>query len=420
MAHENDLVDAKYISPSGKTFSFFYDSKLSSEIDLKTATFTFPERDGALVVPLGVGGRRFELTCFFFGKYSKKQADDFESGLKERGYGELQHPLYGNHKVVPTGSIKRSDDTVSGLNTSSVSVVFAETIIDIKKILNSEIVDTDEIKESVENFEKKSVFEMVKDFTTSSVKGVIWAGNQFKKGLKSATDVLNGIVQKGMDIYTAYQTIEYELYSSLDDFINSVDNVAIQTVKLLRLPGEISATAGVKIEAYARAVKNIISNFSNDPVGLVNAKNQWATTRMMLESLAVACASGIAISSNKTAGKFHTREEAVEAAMGVMEIYDTVVEYEEKNVGKDFFVETGEGFDAMRDVVSQSVAQIINNSFALPTKKNILLTCDRQIVELVYSLYGNLERLDEFILDNKINYNELEVVPMGREVAYYV
>ena len=89
-------------------------------------------------------------------------------------------------------------------------------------------------------------------------------------------------------------------------------------------------------------------------------------------------------------------------------------------VDKDYFVETGEGYDSMRDVVSNSIQHIIDSSFSLPNRKSIILGEDRQVVELVYELYGNLNRLDEFIVDNKLNYNEIEVIPMGREVAYYV
>ena len=63
---------------------------------------------------------------------------------------------------------------------------------------------------------------------------------------------------------------------------------------------------------------------------------------------------------------------------------------------------------------------IILPSCFLPTRKSIILGEDRQVVELVYELYGNLNRLDEFIVDNNLNYNEIEVIPMGREVAYYV
>ena len=74
----------------------------------------------------------------------------------------------------------------------------------------------------------------------------------------------------------------------------------------------------------------------------------------------------------------------------------------------------------MRDVVSNSIQHIIDSSFSLPSRKSIILGEDRQVVELVYELYGNLNRLDEFIVDNNLNYNEIEVIPMGREVAYYV
>lgn len=64
MAWNSEIKDATYTSPSGKTYTFRY-GQLSKETELKTATFTFPEKDGALVVPLGVGGRTFPMSCFF-------------------------------------------------------------------------------------------------------------------------------------------------------------------------------------------------------------------------------------------------------------------------------------------------------------------------------------------------------------------
>ena len=151
MAWDSDLKEAVYTAPSGKKFSFHFDSNLSSETDLKTATFTFPERDGALVVPLGVGGRRFSFTCYFYGPKCKRDADQFEAGLKERGYGELQHPVYGTHKVVPTGTIGRNDDVVAGVGVSGVSVTFSETIVD-SVVINSEVTSIDTINESSNSY----------------------------------------------------------------------------------------------------------------------------------------------------------------------------------------------------------------------------------------------------------------------------
>lgn len=419
MASVNDLREACYTAPSGKKFFFDYDSKLSSETDLKTATFTFPDKDGALVVPLGVGGRRFSFSCNFYGKRCLKDANDFEAGLKETGYGELIHPLYGVHKVVPTGSISRSDDVVSGINVSTVSVTFSETLVD-SSILNSEVVSTDEINSSVDNFEKKSTLEFVKDFTVARVQDAIWIGNMFKKGLKIATDSIEKIAKVEKAVYGKWNEIQSELYDSIDDFIAAVDDVAIQTIKLLRLPANTSINADAKIEGYSSAARDIIRNFRNDPANFNNAKNQWNSTRLMLDSLVVACASGVAISDSKNSIAFKSREEAVKAATNIAELYDDIIGFEEKRVGKDYFVEIGESYTAVHDVVSLSIQKIIDFSFSLPTRKSIVLGEDRQIIELVYDLYGNLDKLDEFIVDNKLNYNEIEIIPMGREVAYYV
>ena len=419
MASVNDLREACYTSPSGKKFYFEYDSKLGSETDLKTATFTFPDRDGALVVPLGLGGRRFSFSCNFFGSRCLKQANEFEDGLKERGYGELVHPLYGVHKVVPTGSISRSDDVVAGINISSVSVTFAETLIDVD-VINSEVVSEDEIDLKMDEYEEKSTWEYVKDFVVDRVQDAIWAANMLRSGLNFVAQNLQKIANFEKKILSKFNSLQNELLSSIDNIVSSIDDVAIQAIKLIRLPANAAINASAKVEGYAAAARGIIRNFKNDPANITNAKNQWAATRLMLQSLIVACAGGVAVSISKYNLTLRSREEAVRIATDIAELYDEIIEFEEKNVGKDFFVETGEGYNSMRDVVSMSIQHIIECSFSLPNRKSIILGEDRQIIELVYELYGNLDKLDEFIIDNNLNYNEIEVIPMGREVAYYV
>lgn len=44
MAWMEDIKDAAYTAPSGKEFTFKYASNLISETDLKTSTYTFPEK----------------------------------------------------------------------------------------------------------------------------------------------------------------------------------------------------------------------------------------------------------------------------------------------------------------------------------------------------------------------------------------
>ena len=129
MAWSDEIQEAAYNSPSGKRQTFLYEN-VSRETDLKTASFVFPELDGALIQSLGLGGRTFPLKCIFSGANCNKEADSFEKLLEERGHGILEHPVYGKINVVPTGKIKRTDNLVNGANESSVEVTFSETLVD--------------------------------------------------------------------------------------------------------------------------------------------------------------------------------------------------------------------------------------------------------------------------------------------------
>ena len=84
MAWSDEIQEAAYNSPSGKRQTFLYEN-VSRETDLKTASFVFPELDGALIQSLGLGGRTFPLKCIFSGASCNKEADSFEKLLSERG-----------------------------------------------------------------------------------------------------------------------------------------------------------------------------------------------------------------------------------------------------------------------------------------------------------------------------------------------
>jgi hypothetical protein len=53
-------------------------------------------------------------------------------------------------------------------------------------------------------------------------------------------------------------------------------------------------------------------------------------------------------------------------------------------------------------------------------QKTITLDRDRQVIELCAELYGTTDYLDEFIIENNLNIDEIELLPMGKKVLYYV
>jgi hypothetical protein len=55
-------------------------------------------------------------------------------------------------------------------------------------------------------------------------------------------------------------------------------------------------------------------------------------------------------------------------------------------------------------------------------RRTIILDRDRNFIELCAELYGTVDNyyLDRFISENDFSIDELEIIPMGREVSYYV
>lgn len=438
MSWNNEIKDAQYTSPSGRIYSFHY-GPLSKDTELKTATFTFPEKDGALVVPLGIGGKTFPLSCFFYGENCFQEADDFESGLMERGYGELQHPVYGIHKVVPTGSIKRSDDLVSGLNVSEVDVTFAETLID-QTFPDSSILAQDSVARKVEAFNEAASNEFVRSMDPTNVSESLKAQSLLKSQTRAIEDNLGPLAKLSVSCYTEFQQIEEELKSNIPFLADKKTEISQQTIKLTQTSSILSTPVSSKMNSYSSLIKSITSSNKTDSAGINAALNQFICNRLVLTSSLVALASGVALALNSNGeidspasssaagltniesnpGKFSSREDAVACAVAISDLYDQVVAFLDSKIDDDLIVETGESFDAMRDVVIESIQLIIDQSFNLNTRKKIRLGKDRQIMELLAELYGNFDRLDEFIIDNKLTYDEIQLIPMGREVAYYV
>ena len=191
MAWTNSITEAAYTAPNGERMVFLYDESVKRSTPLKTAEHTFPDVDGAEVQPLGLGGKKFPITAIFSGADCMENADTFESLLCIRGYGILEHPIYGKHIVVPTGEISRSDNLVSGLNESIVEVVFSETIVN-KEMPESEVAAIDALDEAAENYEGSAADSFVELIETGSVENEM----QLQSVLKAQSDSLfKGITQ---------------------------------------------------------------------------------------------------------------------------------------------------------------------------------------------------------------------------------
>lgn len=454
MAWTDEISEAVYTAPSGKRIVFGYDSALSRSTPLKTAEHTFPDVDGAEIQSLGLGGKKFPMTAIFSGGDCLTLADAFEAALCERGYGTLEHPIYGKHTVVPTGTIERTDDLVSALNESRVKITFSETLTESLPL--SELAAEDALDAAIDNYENAASTAFAGMIVTSTVDDeiqlqsvMITQDNSLFKGIAKLCEKSGDLKQK----QSLMQKLN-EFKMNVTNWVKKVDTLAVKAqeiatvvIKTARLPCEIAIGAMAKVEDYSSVLKDFLNNAKKDPVGANAIKNQYAATSTMVGAMVAALSYGVAKSAKEgasasggssgslsnsggsgnvagvqaNAGKILSRGDVFAIADAVTAQFEIYKNYIDSQVAKNAFVDTGENYEAVLETVIKAVEMLHEVAFDLPMARTIKLGKDRQLFELLCELYGKqgFDRVDEFILDNGLNADEIELIPMGREVRYY-
>ena len=432
MEWEKRITEAKYTSPSGKELTFLFGS-VSKETDLKTGLFTFPDKDGAHVQHQGAGATSFPLACIFNGSDCMEQADSFEAMLFERGVGELQHPVYGVHKVVPHGKIKRVDDLLSGLNESVVEVTFVKIIADdiIPKL---EAVVAAEIEEKYEAFADAACEDFARGIAADTIDDELREKSILNLQTEQIKNKMEALVNSNAGSYGTFLTTIAELKNSVtmlfdkgSNTINNGLNTARFTLNLMRYPSRVLINVAEKIKGYSALIGALISQFKNDPFGNRNVTNAVMTSRLSLGAAVASIAAGVALqvaesSAQKDEATVHvSRGEAVSAAGTIINLFEAVKEFDDTKVKTNSFVDTNSNmYFLLSDLVYKSVLLIINSSFALPMQRTIVLDRDRQLIELSAELYGSVDYADELVFENRFTADEIILLPMGREITYYV
>lgn len=460
MAWAEDINEAVYTAPSGKRIVFGYDSALSRSTPLKTAEHTFPDVDGAEIQSLGLGGKKFPMTAIFSGGECLSLADAFEAALCERGYGTLEHPIYGKHTVVPTGTIERTDDLVSALNESRVKITFSETLTESLPL--SKLATEDALDAAMNRYENVASSSFLNLIVTGSVddelqlQGVMTTqDNSLFKGITKLCEKCSNIKEKQslLQRLNEFKLNVTSWVSKVDTLASKAQEIATVVIKAARLPSEIAIEGMAKIEGYSSVVKDLLNNVKMDPVGANAIKNQFAATSTMVGAMVASLSFGVAKSAKEgasasyeenenseiavnygsagssgsevvgqsNAGKILSRGDVFAIADAVAVQFEVYKDYIDGQVAKSAFVDTGESYEAVLETVIKSVQMLHEVAFDLPMARTIKLGKDRQLYELLCELYGKqgFDRADEFIMDNGLNADEIELIPMGREVRYY-
>lgn len=131
--------------------------------------------------------------------------------------------------------------------------------------------------------------------------------------------------------------------------------------------------------------------------------------------------SGGSSAVSRDSGGTMSREESIQAMNQLIAMFETIKEFQDSKIKNNVIIDSNSNsFLLLNELIYSSIRLIQEASFSLPMQRTIYVDRDRQIVELCCELYGSVDYLDKFIAENDFNLDEIELIPMGREVTYYV
>lgn len=407
MSYKDRLRAMEYTSPSGATFTLRY-TEVSREVGKKAPVSELPLQDQGAVQDLGQTTPRFPVTCWVDGENYDQVADRLWQALNESGSGRLDHPRYGTIAVLP------------------VSVTSAESFIDGAGRATFEI---DFVKTSDESFEYPRSSRLAKEqvrFDTESAAAAVIAPlegvevegpgrlaalkDQALAGVDAVTDAFDSVREISDDVRTQINSQVREITDTIDDLVEAPEKLAASFLSLYRLPADVIADVGAKIDGYAAMFTTIAD-------AAVDTTERYGEIFGLTGS---AQAQGVAIAAAESTadGTAETREDAaaaVEALRGLADsTFDTV---------EALGVEDYESVAATRKAVTTALNALIESSLDLPMVRVRKLDQDITPIELAYELYGVDADL-EMMLDRIIGYNsltgsEIIMIPAGKEVRWY-
>jgi hypothetical protein len=197
-------------------------------------------------------------------------------------------------------------------------------------------------------------------------------------------------------------------------------NVARNALNVLKTPSRLAVQVSAKIRGYSLLAANIARQFKHDPLGLQQIAGAVAAAKLTLYG-ATACAAYGAVFSLSSGTDAASRRETVETANQLVQMLETVTGFCAEKSRSNAYVDADvESSLALAELVYASARFALDAAFALPLQKTAILDRDRQVIELCAEFYGTTDCMDDFIRQNNFNLDELEILPMGKEVSYYV
>lgn len=408
MSYLERLSEMKYTSPSGKAFTLNFD-ELSRVGGKKVPVVEFPGQNQGAIQDLGEITITFPVTCYISGADYDAESDKFWEALSEPGKGTLDHPRWGRISVVPS-TRRQAEDFIEGASRAVFTIEFIKA--DDKAFDYPKIGAAPELKLSGDvDAAATSITASVEDIEITDPgekaalrKNALDSVSGFRDGMKKVSAQSSELSR---DIQAQARKIEREI----DSYILAPADLMTAMLDLYRLPGQIVTDVQTKIAGYVTAYTNLVNGF-------IGTTEQYGE-RLGLIAVGQSSAIVTAAAESSGTGAIATRGDAARSIQALAGLYDTVKTTIDDLGSIGQFQADYEAQKAVNVAVSLAINSLFERALNLPTEQVQIMEKSISPLEMVYELYGGIDRLDEFIEYNDFQGDEILIIPRGREVRWY-
>jgi prophage DNA circulation protein len=412
------LSEAAYTSPSGIRMRFQY-TDVSFDFEKRTAAFEFPGVNGTYVQDNGHSGRRYPLACYFSGADHDREAKAFVDLLSERGAGILDHPAYGRVNVVPFGQISDRKDLVSAANQTVLETVFWETLGAIYP--SNQLSPKHEVTIAIGLTQKALAesFERSVDLGTKIKKAnTSLSIMQALRNVQAALRFVSGVTES---VNREFRNLQQQVNFGIDVLVGQPIFLASQILNLINAPARALAGIASRLEAYIDLLHRMIETSKSTPGDFsvlsriqLRLSNDFHTSDLFASGAVVGSVASV------LAHQFTAKPQCLEAAEAIIAMADALTAWRDGRFADLDQVDTGEGYQALQEMVALCVGYLVEISFTLVPERATVLDRPRNILELAAELYGSVDdRLDFLISTNKLTGSEIIELPRGKRIVWY-
>lgn len=388
----------------------------------KVAIYDYPGRDDTATLDLGKSGTSYPLRIFFHGPGSDVASRDFQDALNERGKWEIIHPTVGYIRAQPISFTVRDNPTQSG-GVYEVQTEFIEAI-DVEELtlgsglnLLAAVFEVLAIAASISAL-AVSVALMVQ----SAFREIQALRSTFQKSTASIQERLSSLAQTSSEVLAAFNSKVNEIETLLDNTVIDISQIGSAIHQLIAIPANTTTDFNTRFQTYKTMTNDILGL---SPTGTSPEDRNTVLTQELVLSGIVITNAIVATSSD-----YRTRREAIDAANGLRAQFDLIstgLDNVQKNFGDQFIAEqyfsNSTSYPELADITSKAIDFVRATAFNLDVEKRVTIESPTAVMKFIISEYGfNIDldqTLNDFVDFNKLEGDEILLLPPGREVVVY-